>query len=133
MPKAPPSWGIYVILKPQVEPSPICVGNSVSPGLIIIHTSFIPACAIFSNAKNIIGLFAMGTKCLFKVKVRGRRRVPLPPAVMMAFITILLLHSFLLLLSARTIFGKLFYKASPGKLVAPQAGRAPQTVPHATL
>jgi hypothetical protein len=47
---------------------------------------FIPTATIDSREYNNNGLLAIGSKCLFEEKVNGLKRVPEPPAAIIAFI-----------------------------------------------
>src|SRR3972149_6874429 len=72
MPHCPPS------------PSAFLISSPVS-GLYTIPTSLIPASNTASIAKWIMGLLAIGIRCLLLVCVIGLSLVPLPPLVMSAF------------------------------------------------
>src|SRR3972149_4492088 len=75
---------------PHCPPSPsaFLISSPVS-GLYTIPTSLIPASNTASIAKWIIGLLAIGIRCLLLVCVIGLSLVPLPPLVMSAFIVYL--------------------------------------------
>src|SRR3989344_4608819 len=86
----------YEIVTPYSLPDP--KNSTKSPACSLPHTtmiSVIPDVFSVASGYNTIGLSYTGNKCLFVIRVSGRKRVPSPPATMTPFM--ILFYSILFL------------------------------------